>query len=95
MSVYSIADITIKDPEAYAVYVEKAVPIIEKYGGRCLVLGGKVTPGEGGWTPNRVAILEFSDEESMMAYRNSPEYAPVRDIRHRAADTKSFTVEGV
>ena len=69
MSVYSIADITLKDPEAYAVYVGKAVPIIEKYGGRWLVLGGKVTPGEGGWTPNRVVILEFPDEKSMMAFR--------------------------
>lgn len=95
MAVYSVSDITVKDPEAYAEYMERAAPLVEKFGGRYLVRGGKVTPGEGGWTPNRVVILEFPDEESMMAFRNSPEYAPVGDIRHRAADTKSFRVEGV
>ena len=46
MAIYSVSDITVKDPEAFAVYVKRAVPIIEKYGGRCLVLGGKVTPGK-------------------------------------------------
>lgn len=95
MAVYSISDITVKDPEAYKEYMERAAPLVEKFGGRYLVRGGKVTPGEGGWHPNRVVILEFPDEESMMAFRASPEYAPVGEIRHTAADTKSFRVEGV
>ena len=95
MAVYSISDITVKDPEAYKEYMERAAPLVEQFGGRYLVRGGKVTPGEGGWQPNRVVILEFPDEESMMALRTSPEYAPVGEIRHTAADTKSFRVEGV
>jgi uncharacterized protein (DUF1330 family) len=54
-----------------------------------------VTPGQGGWSPKRVVILEFPDDESMVAFRTSPEYLPVGEIRHSAADTKSFKVEGV
>ncbi|MBT3943096.1 MAG: DUF1330 domain-containing protein [Chloroflexi bacterium] len=95
MAIYSVSDITVKDAEAYKEYMEKAAPLVEKFGGRYLVRGGEVTPGEGGWTPNRVVILEFPDDESMVAFRTSPEYAPVGEIRHRAADTKSFKVEGV
>ena len=95
MAVYSISDITVKAPEAYKEYMDRAAPLVEQFGGRYLVRGGKVTPGEGGWQPNRVVILEFPDEESMMAFRTSPEYAPVGEIRHTAADTKSFRVEGV
>ncbi|MDP6822000.1 MAG: DUF1330 domain-containing protein [Dehalococcoidia bacterium] len=95
MAVYSVSDITVKDPEAYREYMALAAPLVEKFGGRYLVRGGQVTPGEGGWVPNRVVILEFPDDESMVAFRTSPEYAPVGEIRHRAADTKSFKVEGV
>ena len=95
MAVYTIAEITIKDPEAYAEYQAKVPTIIEKFGGRYLVRGGMVTPGEGGWNPGRIVILEFPDAESLMAFTTSDEYAPVAEIRHRAADSKTFTVEGV
>lgn len=72
MAVYSVSDITVKDPDAYKEYMALAAPLVEKFGGRYLVRGGQVTPGEGGWTPNRVVILEFPDEESLLAFRNSP-----------------------
>ena len=90
-----MAEITIKDPEAYAEYYAKAPATIEMYGGRYLVRGGEVIPGEGGWSPGRIVILEFPDLESLQKWATSPEYAPIAEIRHRAADTKSFRVEGV
>ena len=79
MSIYSVSDITVKDPEAYAEYMERAAPLVEKFGGRYLVRGGKVTPGEGGWSPSgRIVILEFPDAESLQKWATSPEYAPRR-----------------
>ena len=95
MAGYSVSDINVKNPEAYKEYMALAAPLVAKFGGRYLVRGGQVTPGEGDWTPKRVVILEFPDNESLMAFRNSPEYAPVGEIRHKAADTKSFRVEGI
>ncbi|MDA1258564.1 MAG: DUF1330 domain-containing protein [Chloroflexi bacterium] len=95
MAVYTVAEITVNDPEAYAEYQAKVPATIAQYGGRYLVRGGKVTPGEGGWSPTRIVILEFPDAESLQKWATSPEYAPVAEIRHRAADSKSFMVEGV
>ncbi|MFP6678601.1 MAG: DUF1330 domain-containing protein [Dehalococcoidia bacterium] len=95
MSIYTIAEITIKDEAAYKEYQAQVPATIAKYGGRYLVRGGQVTPGEGGWNPGRIVILEFPDVESLNNWASSPEYAPVAQIRHRAADTKSFMVEGV
>ena len=95
MAVYTIAEITIKDPEAYAEYQAKVPAVIEMFGGKYLVRGGKVTPGEGGWNPGRIVILEFPDVESLTAFATSDEYAPIAEIRHRAADSKTFMVEGV
>ena len=95
MSIYTVAEITIKDEAAYKEYQAQVPATIAKYGGRYLVRGGQVTPGEGGWNPGRIVILEFPDVESLPNWASSLEYAPVAQIRHRAADTKSFMVEGV
>lgn len=95
MAVYIVADITIKDPEAYEEYRAKVPPIIAKYGGHYLVRGGAITPGAGDWSPTRIVILEFPSAEHARNFAASEEYAPVAAIRHRAAESKSFMVEGV
>ena len=95
MAVYSVSDITVKDPDAYKEYMALVPATIAQYGGRYLVRGGEVTAGEGGWNPGRIVILEFPDAEALQKWATSPEYAPVAEIRHRAADTKSFMVQGV
>jgi uncharacterized protein (DUF1330 family) len=95
MAFYLVADIEVTDPELYEEYREKVAPIIEKFGGRYLVRGGDVTAGEGGWAPTRVVILEFPSQEAANTWATSDEYAPVADIRHRAATSRSFGVEGV
>ena len=69
MAIYMIAESTTKDPEAYAEYQARVPDIIAKYGGRYIVRGGEITPGVGGWTPERIIVLEFD-------FRFSREYLP-------------------
>jgi len=40
-------------------------------------------------------MLEFPSAEQAKAFSASPEYAPVAAIRHKAAVSRSFMVEGV
>lgn len=95
MTIYVIADIEIKDQDAYAEY-QKLVPgIIEKFGGRYLVRGGKITPGEGEWGLTRIVMLEFPSAEKAREFSTSDEYAPIAAIRHKAATSRSFIVEGI
>ena len=49
MSGYVIANIDVKNPEAYKEYVGKVVPTVQKFGGEYLVRAGeyKVIDGEG------------------------------------------------
>ena len=95
MSVYLVVDIDVKDQDAYEEYRRLAPPIIEKYGGRYLVRGGAATALEGEWDLHRIVVLEFPSAERATAMLTSDEYAPVGEIRHRAADSKIFMVEGV
>lgn len=95
MSVYMVVDIDVKDQEAYEEYRRLVPPLIEKYGGRYIVRGGEITLSEGEWDLHRIVILEFPSAERAKALFTSEEYAPVAAIRHRAADSKIFVVEGV
>ena len=94
MSVYSISSITVKDWDTYREYMDHVPAIIEKYGGRYLVRGGDIISDDTSWQPQRVVILEFPDLAQMKAFRDSDEYKPVAELRHKAADTEGFVVTG-
>ncbi len=94
MSVYSVSSITVKDWDTYQEYMKRASVIIAKHGGKYLVRGGEILADSTSWHPKRVVILEFPTIEQMNAFRDSDEYKPVAELRHKAADTEGFTVVG-
>ena len=94
MSVYMVLEIEVKDSSIYAKYVERVPAVIEKYGGRYLVRGGRITSMEGGWNPERVVILEFPNLELLEKWNQSPEYQELALLRAAATESRSFVVEG-
>jgi len=95
MSAFLILDSKINDPEAYEEYKKQAKPIAEKYGGVYRVRGGALETVESDlWTPTRMVVIEFPDMTRAQAFVNSPEYAPVKSIRHNSADCTVLIVEG-
>lgn len=94
MAAYVIAEIDITDPETYKEY-QRLVPLsVEQYGGRFLARGGKVIPKDGGWTPKRVIVIEFPSLDAAQQWYDSPEYAPLLDIRLRATRSRLILVDG-
>ena len=53
MPTYLIAEVNLKEPEAYSEYLSKVPKIISKYKGEYLIRGGKISHHEGNWRPNR------------------------------------------
>jgi uncharacterized protein (DUF1330 family) len=94
MAVYAVVDIRITDPDRYAEYIEQAPPTIAHYGGKYLARGGKVEVLEGEWTPQRLVILEFESIERFYEWYNSPEYAPLKQVRGETTDSDLVVVEG-
>jgi len=84
---FLIADETIFDPTTFDEYKKLVLPLIEKFGGRFLSRAGALEVLEAGkdWTPGRMVIIEFPSMSALKDWYDSPEYAPVRDIRMGAA----------
>ena len=94
MSIYMIIDLEATDSEIYAEYVEKVPPMIEKFGGRYIVRGGKVTPVDGEWYPERIIVLEFPAMENVTTWLTSKEHMPLGDLRRKSTISRAILVEG-
>lgn len=95
MPAYVINDMEVTDPALLEEYKKLSPPTVARYGGRFLARGGAVQPLEGGWEPRRVVIIEFDSAALARAWIDSPEYAPARALRQRAARSRMIVVEGV
>jgi uncharacterized protein (DUF1330 family) len=94
--VYYIAEIDVKDVDAYTKeYAPKAQALIKASGGRLLAAGQNVTAIEGDPPKPRVAVQVWDSMEKIQAWRNSPEFKEVRKIGDKYAKFRAFTVEGV
>ncbi len=95
MAAYLIVDTKINDQEAYEEYKILAKPIVESYGGEYLVRGGNTTVSENElWTPHRLVIVRFPSREAAENFLSCDEYAPVKAIRNKYAQTTMSIVDG-
>lgn len=95
MAAYVILDIEVTDPVLYDEYKKLSPAAVAAYGGKYLARGGRVEPLEGDWQPSRVVVLEFPTFEQARAWADSPEYAPAKALRQRAAMTRAILLQGV
>lgn len=82
---YWVANVTITDPEKYADYQALASKALTHYGATFLARGGKNTRLEGGDTPQRSVIIEFSNYEQALACYHSEAYQAAKSARQGAA----------
>ena len=95
MTAFLIADIEVTDPAVFEEYKKLANDTIAAYGGKYVVRGGSFEVLEGDWSPRRIVILEFPNISSLKAWYDSPEYAPLKRIRERSANSRFVMVEGL
>ena len=95
MSAYFIVDVNVQDAAGFEEYRKRVPAIVEKYGGKFLVRGGKFEKLEGKWQPTRVVLLEFPTLEQARRWYDSEEYREPKALRFKTAKTDLILVEGV
>jgi uncharacterized protein (DUF1330 family) len=94
MSAYLIAEIEVTDAATYEEYRKQVPAVVNKYGGKFLVRGGKSESLEGGWSPKRLVVLEFPSLDQARTFYRSSDYAPLIKLRQKASRGKLVIVEG-
>jgi uncharacterized protein (DUF1330 family) len=93
--IYTVAEITVTNMDAY---MKEYVPQVQAYnktgGGKLLAASVKVTPLTGS-APQRVAINVWPSMEALQAARNSDNFKKIRAIGDKYATFHEFAVEAV
>jgi uncharacterized protein (DUF1330 family) len=93
---YILLDTKINDPIAFEHYKAAAKPIVEKFGGKYLTRGGKMDVVQKDlWAPVRIVLIQFPSMTAVHDFLDSPEYAPVKDIRLANTNTTLLVLEGL
>ena len=95
MAAYAVVNVRVTDPVRYEEYRSEAPATIASYGGRYLARGGVLETLEGEWNPERLVVLEFESMARLREWYDSPEYAPLKQLRQEAAVTQFVVVEGL
>lgn len=95
MAAYIISRVRITDPKAMADYMAEAPRTVAEFGGRYLVRGNDVQALEGTWEHERMVVVEFPDKAAALGWYHSAQYAPLREVRQRSAETVILLADGV
>jgi uncharacterized protein (DUF1330 family) len=91
---YVIGEVEVSDMELMKQYGAKVPGIIAQYGGKYLIVGGRVVTEEG--APSKgLVVIQFPSFERAKEWYESPEYSAVRPIRQKAAKSRLIIEEGV
>ena len=91
-----IVDTKLHDPEVYEEYKALVRPLVERMGGTYRARGDRIEVVESDlWSPTRIVIIEFPTWDAAKAFLDSPEYAPIKKLRHANADSTVVLVETI
>ena len=94
MAAYLIYRAAVSDAEAYAAYMALTPGIIEQFGGKFLVRGGRTETLEGEPEQRRTIIVEFPGFAAAKAFYDSPIYADARRLRAEVAQVQIVITDG-
>jgi uncharacterized protein (DUF1330 family) len=95
MSAYYLVDVReIKDAAKMEEYRARINPVVEKFGGRYIVIGGPVQVLEGSYQPVFPVMIEFPGIADARCWYDSEEYRELKALRLSAAVSNAFFMEG-
>jgi uncharacterized protein (DUF1330 family) len=96
MKGYCLFDnVQVHDLEKLEAYKKQAAPLVEKFGGRYIILGGQFAVVEGSWKPTFVVMIEFPSYEKANQWYYSDEYRALKNLRLSAVDSNAIIIEGL
>lgn len=96
MSAYCLFDnIAVSNPAKLEEYKNKVLPVVEKYGGKYVLLGGNTEVVEGQWKPVYPVMIEFPDVELAKKWYYSEDYKDLKALRLSAVTSNAVIMEGL
>lgn len=96
MKGYCLFDnVHVHDLEKLEQYKKQAAPLVAKYGGRYIILGGQFKIVEGSARPTFLVMIEFPSYEKANQWYYSDDYRELKNLRLSTVDSNAIIVEGL
>ena len=95
MTVYFVAQVKIKNREAYDRYSDAFMGVFQKFKGTILAADFNAKAIGGEWDKDRLVVMSFPDEASLMEWLTSPEYQEIAVHRDEGADVLGVMAQGI
>jgi uncharacterized protein (DUF1330 family) len=96
MSAYCLFDnLVVKDGAKLEEYKTKVIPVVEKYQGKYVVLGGNTQVVEGDWKPVYLVMIEFPNLQLAQGWYYSQEYKELKALRLSATESNGAILEDI
>ena len=76
-------------------YISQVTAVVYAHGGRYITRTSEVIPLAGGWSRDRVIIIEFPDLERLTSFAQSREYRALAKLRDESTHTRSIALLGL
>lgn len=86
MTVYVVANVTVRDAAKMEAYAAAAAPTLAAHGGDFVLDGTLAETLSGTWAAPGMALVRFPGLEAARTWYRSPEYRALADLRVAAAD---------
>jgi len=94
MPAFFLAFVRVEDFETYnKEYLEKATPLIAKYGGVPVSVSESPTLLEGTMPEGKLVIVEFPSQQLAKNFYNDPAYQPLKKIRKQVSKSDAVMFE--
>jgi uncharacterized protein (DUF1330 family) len=87
MPAYVVAWIKVIDEPSMGRYAAEVEETVKAFGGHYLFAGAGGEALEGDWNPDQMAIIEFPSHADARRWYESPEYAPLIELRQESGYT--------
>jgi uncharacterized protein (DUF1330 family) len=96
MAAYFLIDILeVSDAAKMEEYKKGVGAVVEKFGGRYLVVGGLADVVEGTWHPTFPVLIQFASREQARRWYDSEEYRELKALRLAASKGNAVFLEGL
>ncbi len=94
MTVYALAQLSIKDRAAYDRYQPRFMDVFRRFNGRLLAADERPSVLEGAWNRDKVVLMSFPDEASFREWHQSAAYQEIAKDRKAGADAIVLLIAG-
>ena len=95
MAAYYLVDVReIKDEAKMRVYRARINPVVERFGGRYIVIGGPARVVEGSYEPVFPVMIEFPTMADAHRWYDSEDYRELKALRLSPTVSNAFFMEG-